>query len=76
MAERRDQAAKTHQQLAPISNAEIKCRTATATHFPMGQIKKTKNKSEGERCFLELLRFLRLHFNVQDSVPFLALCGN
>lgn len=60
--ESRDQAAKTHQQLAPISNAEIECGTATATQFPTGE---ETNKSEGEHCFLEHF----LYFNVQDSVP-------
>lgn len=52
--ESRDQAAKTHQQLAPISNTEIECGTATATHFPTGE-REGERKKERKQIWRTLL---------------------
>lgn len=69
----RDQAAKTHQQLALISNADIECGTA---HFPTGEEEKTKKQIWRRTLLSGADKVLRLYFNVQDSVSLHTLYEN
>lgn len=62
--ESRDQAARNHPQLAPISNADIECGTDTAAHFPTGK----RTRFSRRTLFSVAGKVLRLHFKAQDSV--------
>lgn len=59
----RDRPAKTHQQLAPISHADIERGTATAAHFPYRRKKRKKTPQISRRLLFSVAgEFLRAGF--------------